>query len=35
MEVVASVVGIADFASKLLAGIGSIIIQYQNLPEVI
>ncbi|KAK6856281.1 hypothetical protein PG995_008432 [Apiospora arundinis] len=35
MEVVASAVGIADFASKLLAGIGSLIIQYQNLPEAL
>lgn len=35
METVASVVGIADFASKLINGIGSLVVQYQNLPEVI
>ncbi|KAK8037890.1 ankyrin repeat-containing domain protein, partial [Apiospora phragmitis] len=34
MEAVASVVGIADFASKLINGIGSLVVQYQSLPEV-
>ncbi|KAK8136549.1 ankyrin repeat-containing domain protein [Apiospora sp. TS-2023a] len=34
METVASVVGIADFATKLINGIGSLVVQYQNLPEI-
>ncbi|KAK8034653.1 ankyrin repeat-containing domain protein [Apiospora rasikravindrae] len=35
MEAVASVVGIADFAGKLINGVGTLVVQYQNLPEAL